>query len=205
MIRIFRTGTRILLAGMMALVLSCASVSFAQASDSGPWVWDFLLFGNLNVGQNVKADSTAGVVPVTRTGYGLGLGTELWFSDNIAARLLAQADIFASPAGGYSNIKNGPAFGLVPITIGPVFKLFGSTNYFVYAPVDLGLAETFSSGPVGSNGSVSVINGQSFYGDAGIGVNIRFLTIEARVAYVATPNAYSGGFWFFPLSVGFDL
>lgn len=205
MTRIFRTGTHILLAGIMVFIFSFVSVSRAHASDSGAGVWDFLLFGNLNVGQSVKADSTGGVAPVTGIGYSLGLGTEVWFTDNIAARLLAQADIFASPSGGYSNIKNGPAVGIVPITVGPVFKLLGSTNYFVYAPVDLGIAETFSSGPVGSNGSVSVINGSSFYGDLGIGVNIRFLTLEARMAYVATPNAYSGGFWFFPLSVGFDL
>jgi hypothetical protein len=36
-------------------------------------------------------------------------------------------------------------------------------------------------------------------------MNILFLTLEAKVAFVATPNSYSEGFGFFPLSVGFDL
>ncbi|MHB1606865.1 MAG: hypothetical protein ACYCTV_10840 [Leptospirales bacterium] len=183
-------------------------VSRSYAADSGAGVWDFLLFGNMDIGQSVKAYSTTGpgTAPVTGNGYGLGFGTEVWFSDRIAARLLVQADIFASPAGGNSNIQKGPFFGMIPVTIGPVFKLIGSTNYFVYLPVDLGYAATVSSGPPGGNSTnVSVVNGGSFYGDVGIGVNIRALTLEAKAAYLAMSNAYSGGFLFFPISIGFDL
>ena len=217
MTNVLKAGNRIFLAGMMVLILSFVGVSGAKAADSGPGVWDFLLFGNLVMGSGFNAgtlgaDATGttvykGTSPVTGTGYGFGFGTEVWFSNNIAARLLLQGNLFSDSFG--ESAKNGPLAGYAAATAGPVFKLFGSTNYFVYAPVDLGYAITAESAgnpaTVGAPSSLTAVTGGSFYGDVGIGVNILLLTIEAKVAYLPAPGAFGGNSFFFPVSVGFDL
>ena len=217
MTRILKTGKHILLAGMMAIVLSCTCVSVAKADDSGPGVWDFLLFGNLDMGSGFNAGTLGtnatgttvyeGPRPLTVNGYGFGFGTEVWFSNNVAARLLLQGNLFSNSFG--TSAKNGPLAGYAAATVGPVFKLFGTTNYFVYAPVDLGYAITAESAgnpaTVGSSSSLTAVTGGSFYGDVGIGINIRLLTIEAKVAYLPTPGTFGGNSFFFPISVGFDL
>ena len=209
---------------LKSALLAIASATFlgffappAFAVDSGPGVWDFLLFGNLTMGSNFNAGSLGtntlgttvykGPSPVSGQGYGLGVGTEVWFSDNIAARLLVQGNVFANSWS--ANLKNGPFFGFGAATVGPVFKLFGTTNYFVYAPVDLGYAITASSAgnpaTAGAASSLTAVTGGSFYGDLGIGINIRLLMIEARVAYLPTPGSFGGNSFFFPISLGFDL
>ena len=205
---------------ILALILSATfglSLPNAFADDSGPGVWDFLLFGNLSMGSSFNAGTLGenssgttvfkGSQAITSPGYGFGFGTEVWFSNNIAARLLLQGNVFAN--GFNTNLKNGPFFGYGAATIGPVFKLFGSTNYFVYAPVDLGYAITASSSgnpaAVGASSSFTAVQGGSLYGDLGIGINIRLLTIEAKVAYLPTPGSFGGNSFFFPISVGFDL
>ena len=204
----------------LAIVLAASIGLFvpsANAADSGPGVWDFLLFGNLDMGSNFNAgtlgSNSAGTTvykgssPITSAGYGFGFGTEVWFTDNIAARLLLQGNVFAN--GFNANLKNGPFAGYAAATVGPVFKLFGSTNYCVYAPVDLGYAITASSSgnpaTVGAASSLTAVQDGSFYGDLGIGVNIRLLTIEAKVAYLPTLGSFGGNSFFFPISVGFDL
>ncbi|BAM06326.1 hypothetical protein [Leptospirillum ferrooxidans] len=205
---------------ILTLVLAASFGFFlpnADASDSGPGVWDFLLFGNLDMGSNFNAGTLGmnsagttvykGSSPITSAGYGFGFGTEVWFTDNIAARVLLQGNVFAN--GFNANLKNGPFFGYGAATIGPVFKLFGSTNYFVYAPVDLGYAITAASSgspaTVGASSSLTSSMGHSFYGDLGIGINVRLITIEAKVAYLPTPGAFGGNSFFFPISIGFDL
>ena len=205
---------------VLAIVLAASiglSVPFADAADSGPGVWDFLLFGNLDMGSSFNAGTLGtnsagttvykGTSPITSAGYGFGFGTEVWFTNNIAARLLLQGNVFANGWG--ANLKNGPFFGYGAATLGPVLKLFGSTNYFVYAPVDLGYAITAGSSgnpaTVGSPSSLTAVQGGSFYGDLGIGANLRLLTIEAKLAYLPTPGAFGGSSFFFPISIGFDL
>lgn len=189
----------------------------AFAADSGPGVWDFLLFGNIDMGSSFNAGTLGtnaagttvykGSQPVSGTGYGFGFGTEVWFSDNIAARLLLQGNVFSDSFG--AGAKNGPIAGYAAATVGPVFKLFGTTNYFVYVPVDLGYAITAESAgnpaTVGSASSLTAVQGGSFYGDAGIGINIRMLTIEAKVAYLPAPGSFGGNSFFFPITIGFDL
>ena len=141
---------------VLAIVLAASMEFFvpqAKAADSGPGVWDFLLFGNVDMGSSFSAGTLGtnatgttvykGSQPITSPGYGFGFGTEVWFSNNIAARLLLQGNVFAN--GFNANIKNGPFFGYAAATVGPVFKLFGSNDYFVYAPVDLGYAITAAS------------------------------------------------------------
>ena len=205
----------VMVAVMMG-VLGCF-VPAVEAADSGPGVWDFLLFGNLVMGSGFDAGTLGtsstgttvyqGARPVTGNGYGFGFGTEVWFTDNIAARLLLQGNLFSDSFG--EGAKNGPLAGYAAATIGPVFKLFGTTNYFVYAPVDLGYAITAESAgkpaTVGSPSSLTAVTGGSLYGDVGIGINIRLLTIEAKVAYLPSPGTFGGNSFFFPISVGFDL
>ena len=200
---------------ILSLVLAATfglSLPTAFASDSGPGVWDFLLFGNLDMGSSFNAGTLGtnsagttvykGSQPITAPGYGFGFGTEYWFSDRIAARLLLQANVFSD---GFSNIKDGPFFGDAPITIGPVFKIVGSQNYFLYVPVDVGYAITASSGTVNGSGSIPVNTGGSFYADAGVGVNIRFITLEAKVAWLTNPGQYGGNSLYFPMTFGFDF
>ena len=201
---------------VMMGVLGCF-VPAVEAADSGPGVWDFLLFGNLVMGSGFDAGTLGtsstgttvyqGARPVTGNGYGFGFGTEVWFTDNIAARLLLQGNLFSDSFG--EGAKNGPLAGYAAATIGPVFKLFGTTNYFVYAPVDLGYAITAESAgkpaTVGSPSSLTAVTGGSLYGDVGIGINIRLLTIEAKVAYLPSPGTFGGNSFFFPITVGFDL
>lgn len=205
---------------VLAIVLAASMEFFvpqAKAADSGPGVWDFLLFGNVDMGSSFSAGTLGtnatgttvykGSQPITSPGYGFGFGTEVWFSDNIAARLLLQGNVFSN--GFNANIKNGPFFGYAAATVGPVFKLFGSTNYFVYAPVDLGYAITVASSgnpaTFGASSNLTAVQGGSFYGDLGIGVNIRLVTLEAKVAYLPAPGGFGGNSIFFPISVGFDM
>ena len=204
------------IAGMIAASMGLF-VPQAQAADSGPGVWDCLLFGNLDMVSGFNAGTLGtnasgttvykGSQPVSGNGYGFGFGTEVWFTDNIAARLLLQGNVFSNSFG--ASAKNGPLAGYATATVGPVFKIFGSTNYFVYVPVDLGYALTAESAgnpaTLGAASSLTAVTGGSFYGDAGIGVNIRFVTLEAKVAYLPTPGAFGGNSFFFPITVGFDL
>ena len=201
---------------MWALALGCF-VPAAEADDSGPGVWDFLLFGNLVMGSGFDAGTLGtsstgtavyqGARPVTGNGYGFGFGTEVWFTNNVAARLLLQGNVFSNSFG--SSAKNGPLAGYAAATVGPVFKLFGTTNYFVYAPVDLGYALTAESAgnpaTVGAPSSLTAVTGGSLYGDVGIGINVRLLTIEAKVAYLPAPGSFGGNSFFFPITIGFDL
>ena len=210
-----RLGRLVFTALVTCALFLAPALSFAD--DSGPGIWDFLLFGNYVPGGNWGAgtlgtNSTGTTVyegssPIRSAGYGFGFGTEVWFTNNIAARLLLQGNAFAN--GWNSNLKNGPFFGYAAATVGPVFKLFGSTNYFVYAPVDLGYAitadSTGSPATVGSASSLSAVQGNSLYGGLGVGVNIRFFTIEAKVAWLPSPGVFGGSQFFFPVSVGFDL
>lgn len=188
----------------------------AFAEDSGPFVWDFLLFGNLDLSGGMNAGTLTsgsngttynGIEKTTGTGYGLGFGTEVWFTDNVAARVLLQGNIFSDSYS--SGAKNGPLAGYAAATVGPVFKLYGSQNYFVYAPVDIGYAVTEASAgnpaTMGSSSSLTAVQGGSLYGDVGIGLNIRLITIEAKAAYLNAPGPFGGNSLFFPISIGFDL
>ena len=193
--------------GIFLLLLISPATKKAFAVDSGSGTWDFLLFGNMDVGasfygNSINSSNVQSIQNMKMPGYGFGFGTEYWFSDRIAARILLQANVFSD---GFSNIKDGPFFGDAPITIGPVFKIIGSQNYFLYLPVDVGYAITASSGSLNGSGSIPVNTGGSFYADAGVGVNIRFITLEAKVAWLTNPGQYGGNSLYFPLTFGFDF
>lgn len=207
--------------------------SFGFVDDDGggdtpiPWVWDFLVFGNFDTGSQFEAGtmgtSGSGLVytgpgKVGSTGYGGGLGPEVWIRPDFGLRLLLNLGVYAgglqtssTSTGVNLGISTKPFFAFGVVTVGPVFKLWGTENYFVYAPVDLGYGLTVTSmgspAVVGSPSSISSTTNGSLYADFGVGVNIRFLFLEAKVAWLPTPNAFGYGAndFFFPLTLGFDL
>jgi hypothetical protein len=193
-----------------------------------PWVWDFLLFGTLGTGSQFSAGTMGvnssgtliynGPQKAGSTGYGGGLGPEVWVAPSLAFRLLLQGSVYmnglqtsTSSTGINLKITDKPFFGYAALTFGPVFKLWGSANYFLYAPVDLGYAMTLTSigspATVGAPSTLSTATGSSIYADFGIGLNLRFLMLEAKVAWLPTPNSFGYGAdsFFFPLTIGFDL
>lgn len=193
-----------------------------------PWVWDFLLFGTLGTGSQfsggtmgVNSSGTLiynGPQKAGSTGYGGGLGPEVWVAPSLGFRLLLQGSVYmnglqtsTTTTGVNLKITDKPFFGFAALTFGPVFKLWGSANYFLYAPVDLGYAMTLTSigspATVGASSTLSTTTGSSIYADVGIGLNLRFLMLEAKVAWLPTPNSFGYGAdsFFFPLTIGFDL
>ena len=193
-----------------------------------PWVWDFLLFGTLGTGSQFSAGTMGvnssgtliynGPQKAGSTGYGGGLGPEVWVAPSLGFRLLLQGSVYmnglqtSTTATGLNlKITDKPFFGFAALTVGPVFKLWGSANYFLYAPVDLGYAMTLTSigspATVGAPSTLSTTTGSSIYADVGIGLNLRFLMLEAKVAWLPTPNSFGYGAdsFFFPLTIGFDL
>ncbi|EQD24666.1 MAG: hypothetical protein D084_Lepto4C00386G0006 [Leptospirillum sp. Group IV 'UBA BS'] len=193
-----------------------------------PWVWDFLLFGTLGTGSQFSAGTMGvnssgtliynGPQKAGSTGYGGGLGPEVWVAPSLGFRLLLQGSVYmnglqtSTTATGLNlKITDKPFFGFAALTFGPVFKLWGSANYFLYAPVDLGYAMTLTSigspATVGAPSTLSTTTGSSIYADVGIGLNLRFLMLEAKVAWLPTPNSFGYGAdsFFFPLTIGFDL
>jgi hypothetical protein len=69
----------------------------------------------------------------------------------------------------------------------------------------VGYAITASSGTLNGSGSIPDNTGGSFYADAGVGVNIRFITLEAKVAWLTNPGQYGGNSLYFPMTFGFDF
>ena len=207
------------------------SFGFVNDNSGGapvPWVWDFLLFGTLGTGSQFSAGTMGvnssgtliynGAQRAGATGYGGGLGPEVWVAPSLAFRLLLQGSVYmnalqtsTTSTGINLKITDKPFFGYAALTFGPVFKLWGGQNYFLYAPVDLGYAMTLTSigspATVGAASTLSTVTGTSVYADFGIGLNLRFLMLEAKVAWLPTPNSFGYGAdnFFFPLTIGFDL
>lgn len=198
-----------------------------STTDSIPWLWDFLVFGTINLDSGFSggtmAAGTNGLVyagpgHVGQTGYGGGFGPEVWIQPAFAVRVLLQGSVYMNGLNASTTstglnlaITNKPFFAFAAASIGPVFKLFGTQNYFLYAPIDLGYALTITSigspAVVGAPSKLSSVTGGSIYADTGIGVNLRFLMIELKAAWLPTPNqfGYGGDDFFFPLTIGFDL
>ena len=214
--------------GIFGNVDSFGFVNDDSSGQSIPWVWDFLLFGTLNEESQFSAGTmgvnSAGTLVYTgpkaagTPGYGGGLGPELWIAPDFGIRLLLQGSVYmnglqtsTTSTGVDLKITSKPFFAYGALTIGPVFKLFGGQNYFFYLPVDLGYAMTVTSigspATIGATSTLSTVTGSSVYADLGIGLNLRFLMLEAKVAWLPTPNSFGYGSndFFFPLTVGFDL
>ncbi|EQD38902.1 conserved hypothetical protein, secreted, partial [mine drainage metagenome] len=157
------------------------------AVTSAPGVWDLMVFGNYdmvspNTGAVMQNSSTPTWNNELNNGYGAGLGLAYWFNDTIAFRLMVQGN-FSQVS---SSVASKMAYESAPITGGFEAKLYGDTDYYVYALVDagaayeLGLPNT-SSPTLSATGST---NAWSSYGDAGLGLNLDYVFVEVKVAYL---------------------
>lgn len=214
--------------GIFGNVDSFGFVNDDASGESTPWVWDFLIFGTLNEqsqfsGGTMGVNSSGTLVytgpqSAGTPGLGGGLGPEVWISPDLGFRLLLQGSVYMNGLQTSTNstgidlkITDKPFFAFGALSVGPVFKLWGGQNFFVYAPIDLGYAMTVTSigspATVGAGSTLSTVTGSSVYADLGIGLNLRFLMIEAKVAWLPTPNSFGYGAndFFFPLTIGFDL
>lgn len=198
------------------LVLAIVAVSFLAPSrsfavTSGPGIWDFMIFGNYNLvspdtGEVFKNTSTPTWNNALNNGYGGGVGVAYWFNDMIAFRIEAQTDLYTLP-----TAQGGGSLQSSPLTGGLEVKLWGNPDYYLYFVIDAGAAyEANMSGQ--SFFGKSTANSWTAYGDAGLGVNIDWIFVEAKIAYMpqAIAHGVSGGngqnaLWYVPLTAGFNF
>lgn len=209
------------------LVLAVAASGFfspatSYAVTSGSGVWDFMIFGNYDLVSpdtgNVFKSSTMNSYlsslgkPVSwagtmQNGYGAGIGTAYWFNDVLAFRLEVQGNFFQMQK---TSLSPGAAES-APITGGLELKLYGNADYYLYGAVDAGVAYELSL-PNNSSPTLSgkgSTNAWSSYGDVGIGVNLDYVFIEAKFAYLPNfipevPSA-TNALWYIPVTVGFNF
>jgi hypothetical protein len=135
-------------------------------------------------------------------GYGGGVGVAYWFNNVVAFRIEAQTSLFTIP-----TAQGGGSLQSSPLTGGVEFKLVGDTEYYLYAAIDAGAG--YESNMTGQSffGTASH-SSWSTYGDAGLGLNLSWVFIEAKFAYL--PQALSGSgnqnaLWYVPLTAGFNF
>lgn len=129
-------------------------------------------------------------------GYGGGLEINGWLSADLSLRLeIGLMDFPGQP--GHSS------FDVLPVTLGVEVRLLGDSKTFVYLAADGGVAVNGQNAQnvfVGTSGSP--------YVQAGIGLNIFMLQIEADYAAIVQPLGASRNanpFFFVPVSLGVHL
>ena len=136
------------------------------------------------------------VANLVGNGYGGGLEINGWLSSNFGLRLEV----------GLLNFPGQPgesSFEVLPATLGVEVRLLGDTRTFVYLAVDGGIAVNGQNAQnvfVGTSGSP--------YLQAGIGLNIFMIQIEADYATIVQPLGASRNanpFFFVPVSLGVHL
>ncbi|MDA8112666.1 MAG: hypothetical protein M0T83_09455 [Nitrospiraceae bacterium] len=210
----FRTTQSRWLKGLLVLAVVAASFlapsrSFAVTSGSG--VWDFMIFGNYNMvspdtGEAYKNTPAPTWNNLLNNGYGGGVGVAYWFNDMIAFRIEAQTDLYTIP-----TAQGGGSLQSTPLTGGLEIKLWGNPDYYLYFVIDAGAGyEANMSGQ--SFFGKSTANSWTAYGDAGLGFNIDWVFVEAKIAYMpqAIAHGVSGGngqnaLWYVPLTAGFNF
>ena len=210
---------------LLTATLIMAGVLFPARSwavTSAPGVWDLMIFGNYNLVSpntgNMFQSSTINSYlssqgkPTSwpgnmQNGYGAGIGTAYWFNDVLAFRMEVQGNFFQMQKSG--NVTG--SMESAPITGGFELKLYGNTDYYLYGAVDAGAAYQLSlpnntSPTLSGKGSTSA---WSSYGDVGVGLNLDYVFVEAKFAYLPnfTPNAQSAtnALWYVPVTAGFNF
>lgn len=193
----------------------------ARAASSGPGVTSILLFGNYDLSSVDNADiATSSLTNTTlsalgtatsfannfQDGYGAGLAIVWWFNDTVAFRVGVQGNFFQGKTAGQftgNSIQSAPLFG------GLEAKLYGDADYFLYGVVDAGAAyedEVKGSSPTLSN---SLAHSWTTYGDVGLGLNLNYIFLEVKLAYM--PQFVPGygqsqnGFYYVPVTAGFNF
>ena len=129
-------------------------------------------------------------------GYGGGLEITGWLSSNLALRFQF----------GLLNFPGQPGFStfqVMPVTLGAEVRLLGTRSVFLYVAGDGGIA-------INGQNTANIFTGTagSPYVQAGIGLNVYFLELEADYAAVASPLgglSHTNPFFFLPLSIGIHL
>jgi len=196
------------------LVISVFEPSFSRAQSSGTGEWNLLLFGNYD-SLSPNTGSVFSSVPASYTsptwnkylsnGYGGGLGVAYWFTEDVAFRVMAQASEFNA---GTSPYLTSGALESAPLTGGVELKLYGEPDYFLYMALDGGVAYENSLLNQGFFAKSSS-HAWSSYADVGLGLNIDWVFVEVKVAYLpdAVPNSpyQQGAFWYVPVTAGFNF
>ena len=129
-------------------------------------------------------------------GYGGGLEINGWLTTNFGLRLEV----------GLLNFPGQPgqaSFQVLPVTLGVEVRLLGDTRTFVYLAADGGVAVNGQNAQnvfVGTSGSP--------YVQAGIGLNLFMIQIEADYAAIVQPLGAARSanpFFFVPVSLGIHL
>lgn len=193
----------------------------AHAASSGTGTWNLLLFGNYDLSTmdngNIATSSLENTALTAlgtatsfannfRNGYGAGLAIAYWFNDTLAFRVGAQGNFFQGKTAGQfsgNSIESAPLFG------GFEAKLYGNEDYFLYGVIDGGAA--YEDSVTGSSPTVSnsMNHAWTAYGDAGLGLNLNFLFVEVKFAYMSQfVPAYGqaqNGFYYVPVTAGFNF
>ena len=210
----FRTTQSRWLKGLLVMAFVAASFlapSRSFAVTSGPGIWDFMIFGNYNLvspdtGEVYKNTPAPTWNNMLNNGYGGGVGVAYWFNDMIAFRIEAQTDLYTIP-----TAQGGGSLQSTPLTGGLEVKLWGNPDYYLYFVIDAGAGyEATMSGQ--SFFGKTTANSWTAYGDAGLGFNIDWVFVEAKIAYMPQSIAHgvSGGngqnaLWYVPLTAGFNF
>lgn len=204
-------------AGLLALALLVAGLAApakSYAVTSGPGVWDLMIFGNYDlVSPNTGNAYSSIPAPLTsptwantmQNGYGAGIGTAYWFNDVLALRVMAQGNFYQLKSPATGSMESAP------LTGGLEAKLYGGPDYYLYAVVDAGAAYELdlpnnTSPTLSGKGSTSA---WSAYGDVGLGVNIDWVFVEVKLAYLpdSIPHSTSSqnALWYIPVTAGFNF
>jgi hypothetical protein len=196
---------------MAFVAASFLAPSRSFAVTSGPGIWDFMIFGNYNLvspdtGEVYKNTPAPTWNNMLNNGYGGGVGVAYWFNDMIAFRIEAQTDLYTIP-----TAQGGGSLQSTPLTGGLEVKLWGNPDYYLYFVIDAGAGyEATMSGQ--SFFGKTTANSWTAYGDAGLGFNIDWVFVEAKIAYMPQSIAHgvSGGngqnaLWYVPLTAGFNF
>lgn len=198
---------------LSALLLVSVTTSRSFALSSGPGEWNVLLFGNYdlvspntgNLFTNAPASGNSQWNKAFNNGTGGGLGIAYWFNDVVAFRFEAQVNDFNTPLSSSTSILGALS---APLTGGVEIKLLGNADYFLYAAADIGAAYENDIGSLLSS-ATHISPAWSAYADAGIGLNIDWIFLEVKVAYLPDtfPNSFysQNPFWYIPVTAGFNF
>ena len=207
--RLFVTACLI---GALLLATGLTIPRTARAASSGAGVWDLLVFGNYDMVSGIDTQNLASTGGGSNTfpntfqnGYGAGLSVVYWFNDVLAFRVTAQGNLFQGQTG---YAYDGNSLESAPLSGGFEVKLYGDEDYFLYGVIDAGAAyedEVTGSSPTLSN---SLAHSWSAYGDAGLGVNLNWVFLEVKFAYLpqALPQySNQNAFYYIPFTAGFNF
>ena len=218
-----RPLVRFTYSALLAVVIALFSFETpqARAATSGSGAWNFLVFGNYDISTvdtgnisssqiyNTALSATGQATSFTNTfqnGYGAGLAIVYWFNDVLAFRVGAQGNFFEGKS---SSLYSGNSLQSAPLFGGFEAKLYGDPDYFLYGVIHAGAAYEESVSGASPTLSNYLNHGWSAYGDVGLGLNLDWIFVEVKFAYMPqfVPDFGHGqnGFYYVPVTAGFNF